>query len=190
MYSKARVAGHPIHPMVVVFPIALFASTVALLLAYVGAHDAFYYRAAMLADVAGVVTSLLAMIPGAIDYFALPKPSRARDLAYRHASGALAVTGVFALSGGFLVRGWVARVMVDGRWELDATVPLAIAVIGLVLLVSIAMAGWALVQRHHLGIKPAHTYAYRPSREPELDGPAPSAAPPLAASPGLGPVRR
>jgi len=186
MYSKARISGHPAHPMVVVFPIALFTSTVALLLAYVGTRDGFYYRAAMVANIAGVITSLIAMIPGTIDLLALPRPSRARDLAARHAGAALLVTGVFAASAALLYRGWTGRVMVDGRWELDPTIPLAVDVLGLVLLVSAAMAGWALVQRHHLGIKPARTYAYRPSREPELDPPA--AAPALDA--GLHPIRQ
>jgi uncharacterized membrane protein len=176
MYSKARIAGHPAHPMVVVFPIALFTSTVAMQLAYVGTHDAFYYRGALLANVAGVITSLIAMIPGTIDLLALPKPSRARDLATRHAGAALLVTGVFAVSGALLYRGWAGRVMVNGRWELDATIPLAVSVLGVVLLVSAAMAGWALVQKHHLGIKPARTHAYRPSRDPELDTPAPTTA--------------
>ncbi len=188
MYSKARIAGHPIHPMVVVFPIALFTATVTLLLAYVGSSDAFYYRAAMVANLGGVVTSLIAVIPGAIDYYALPDPSRARDLARRHAGGALLVTGVFGLSGALLYRGWTGRVMVDGRWDLDATVPLAIAVLGLVLLVSATMTGWALVQTHHVGIKPARIYPYRPSREPELDGAAAAPAP-LVSSSGLHPVR-
>jgi uncharacterized membrane protein len=186
MYSKARIAGHPTHPMVAVFPIALFTSTVALLLAYVGTQDCFYYRAAMVASLAGVLTSLIAMIPGTIDLLALPKPSRAREMAYRHASGALGVTGVYALDGGLLYRGWTGRVMVDGRWDLDATIPLALSVLGLVLLVSVAMAGWALVQRHHLGIKPARIHADRPSREPELDGPAPA---PLVAATGLHSIR-
>src|SRR4051794_40628549 len=45
MYSKARIAGHPLHPMMVVFPIALYTASVAALLAFVGTADAFYYRA-------------------------------------------------------------------------------------------------------------------------------------------------
>jgi uncharacterized membrane protein len=173
MYSKARIAGHAAHAMVVVFPLAFFAGTVALLLAYVGTRDAFYYRAALVADLAGVVTALVAMLPGSIDLYALPRPSRARERAMRHASGALLVTGVFGVVGALLYRGWAGRVMVNGRWDLDATLPLALAVIGLVVLVGAATAGWALVQTHHVGIKPARIHAYRPSREPELETPPP-----------------
>lgn len=169
MHSKARIAGHSAHAIAAVFPVAFFTGTVAALLAYVGTADSFYYRLALVIDLAGVFTALVAMLPGAIDLYALPKPSRSRELATRHALGALLVTGVFAVSGGWLYQSWASRVMVDGRWDLDATVPLAIAVLGLVLLVSAATAGWELVQRHHIGIKPARVYADRPSREPELN---------------------
>ena len=186
MYSKARISGHAAHAMVVVFPLAFFAGTVALLLAYVGTRDPFYYRAAMVADFAGVITALLAMIPGAIDLYALPRPSRARERGMRHASTALLVTGVFGTVGVLLYRGWGGRMMVNGRWELDATLPLAIAVLGLVLLVSVATAGWALVQTHHVGIKPARIHAYRPSREPELETPPPGS---IAVPPRLRVVR-
>ena len=169
MYSKARISGHAAHAMVVVFPIALFTSTVALLLAFVRTRDAFYFRGAMIADLAGVITALIAMAPGAIDLLALPRRSRARERAYRHASSALLVTSVFAVAGGLLFRGWTVRVMVNGRWALDPTIPLALAVLGLVMLAGAAVAGWALVQTHHVGIKPARVHADRPSREPELD---------------------
>jgi uncharacterized membrane protein len=173
MYSKARIAGHAAHAMAVVFPIAFFAGTVALLLAYVGTKDAFYYRAALLADLAGIVTALVAMIPGVIDMYALPRPSRAWTRARAHATSALLVTSAYSVVGALLYHGWSGRVMKDGRWALDATIPLAIAVLGLVGLVGAATAGWALVQTHHIGIKPARIHAFRPSREPELETPAP-----------------
>jgi uncharacterized membrane protein len=169
MYSRAKIAGHPIHPMVVVFPIALYAATVAALLAYVGTADAFYYRAAMVANIGGVAMALVAAIPGAIDLFALPHRSRARATGIRHASFALLTTGIFAVCGALLYRGWTGRLMVDGRWNLDATIPLAVGVVGLVTLVIVGVLGWTLIQTHHVGIKPALVKADQPSREPELE---------------------
>ena len=50
MYSKARIAGHAIHPMLVGFPLALFTATIGLELAYIGTQDIFYFRAAMVAN--------------------------------------------------------------------------------------------------------------------------------------------
>ncbi len=78
------------------------------------------------------------------------------------------MTSVFAAAAAF-VSGLGGRVMVNARWALDPTIPLALAVLGLVVLVGAATAGWSLVQTHHLGIKPALVHADRPSREPELD---------------------
>lgn len=169
MQSKARIAGHPIHPMVVVFPIAFYVGTVAALLAYLGTNDVFYYRAAMTAAIGGVAMALVAVIPGAIDLFALPRGSQVRGTAIRHASFAVLTTGIFAVCGAFLYRGWTSRLLVDGRWNLDATVPLAIGVAGLVTLTIVGALGWALIQTHHVGVRPAPARADVPSRYRELE---------------------
>jgi uncharacterized membrane protein len=169
MLAKARIAGNAVHPMLVGFPIALFVATVGLLLAFVGTHDAFYYRAAMIADIAGVCAALAATIPGAIDTVALPKGSRSRNVAVQHGLYAALSMALFALSGALLFHGWTNRTMVVGVYALDATIPLAIGVVGFVALVGSAMMGYALVNTHHIGIKPALVRAERPSREPELD---------------------
>jgi uncharacterized membrane protein len=169
MYSKARIAGHPIHPMLVAFPIAFYTATVATLLAYVGTHEVFWFRLAMVANIAGIVTALVAVIPGAIDLFALPRNSRARATGLKHAGFNLLATGLFAVTALLLYRAWTHRVMVDGEYVFDATIPLAMGVVAWVSMVIAGSLGWTLVQTHHVGIKPALTRADRPSREPELD---------------------
>lgn len=169
MYSKARIAGHPVHPMLVAFPIALYTATVATLLAYVGTHEAFWYRVAMVANVAGIVTALAAVIPGAIDLFALPKPSRARAAGLKHAGLNLLSTGLFVVTAALLYRGWSTRMMVDGEYLFDATIPLAMGVVAWVSMVMAGSIGFTLVQTHHVGVKPAAVRADRPSREPELE---------------------
>ena len=183
MYSKARIAGHPIHPMLVAFPIAFYTATVATLLAYVGTHEVFWFRVAMVANIAGIVTALIAVIPGAIDLFALPRNSRARATGLKHAGFNLLSTGLFAVTALLLYRAWTHRVMVDGEYVFDATIPLAMGVVAWVSMIIAGSLGWTLVQTHHVGIKPALTRADRPSREPELDDvddyvPAPGMATP------------
>ncbi len=169
MYSKARIAGHAIHPMLVGFPIALFTATIGLELAYIGTHDIFYYRAAMVANIAGIVAALAAVIPGVIDYVALPNQSRARGVAKQHALFNVLTIALFATSAALLYRGWSGREMVDGVYTLNATIPLAVGTVGFVSMVSAGMLGYALVQTHHVGIKPARVRPSVPSREPELD---------------------
>ena len=169
MYSKARIAGHPIHPMLVAFPIAFYTATVATLLAYVGTHESFWFRVAMVANLAGIVTAVVAVIPGAIDLFALPQGSRARATGLKHAGFNLLATGLFVVSAVLLYRSWTHRVMVDGEYVFDATIPLAMAVIAWVSMIIAGSLGWTLVQTHHVGIKPAMTRGDRPSRDPDLD---------------------
>lgn len=149
MDSKAAIAGHPIHPMLVALPIGMYVATVAALLTYVGLDDPFYFRMALVANVAGVVMALVAAIPGAIDLFSLPRNSRARVAGIKHASFALLATGLFAVAAATSYRQWA------GAGVPDATVPLAIAIVGLLALLVAGALGWALVQTHHVGVKPS-----------------------------------
>lgn len=165
MYSKSRVAGHPIHPMLVAFPLAFYTTTVVTLLVYIGTREAFWYRFAMVASLAGIATAVIAAIPGAIDLLSLPRGSRARKAGLQHAGFHLLATGLFAVTALVLYQTWIHRTMVNGEYLFDATVPLALAVVAWVAMVIAGSLGWTLVQTHHVGVKPA------PSRELELEAP-------------------
>jgi uncharacterized membrane protein len=39
MYSRLKIFGHPIHPMLVAYPIALYTSTLVAYLIYIVGHD-------------------------------------------------------------------------------------------------------------------------------------------------------
>jgi uncharacterized membrane protein len=157
------------HPMLVGFPIAFYTATVATLLAYIGTLEAFWYRVAMVSNIAGIATAVIAAIPGAIDLLSLPYASRARAAGLKHAGFNLLATLLFAVTAVVVYQTWSHRVMVDGEYAFDATVPLAMSVVAWVSMVIAGSLGWTLVQTHHLGVKPALTRADRPSREPELD---------------------
>jgi uncharacterized membrane protein len=169
MYSKARIAGHPIHPMLVAFPLAFYTATVVTLLVYVGTREAFWFRFAMVASLAGIATAVIAAIPGAIDLLVLPRGSRARKAGLQHAGFNLLATGLFAVTALVLYQTWIHRTMVNGEYIFDATIPLALAVVAWVAMVIAGSLGWTLVQTHHVGVKPALVRPDRPSREPELD---------------------
>ena len=160
MYTKARIAGHPIHPMLVAFPIGLYGATIAALLAFLGTHDAFYFRAAMTANIAGVVMAGLTAIPGVIDLMSLPRHSQARSVGWQHAGFNVASLLLFVISAAMLYGRWSDRTSV----ELDATLPLAVGMIGLVTTVIAGSLGWAMVQTHHVGVKPRFDESRRPAR--------------------------
>lgn len=67
--STAAVARHPIHPFLVVFPIASLVGALMTDLAWLGTNDLFWPRASWWLLITGLVTGLLAGVAGAIDYF-------------------------------------------------------------------------------------------------------------------------
>jgi uncharacterized membrane protein len=69
-----RLLGHPIHPMLVHFPIAFWsAGTATHRLSILGVHDAWPYAGLFLAI--GSATAVIAMIAGLLDFAALDEKS-------------------------------------------------------------------------------------------------------------------
>lgn len=72
MVSKANVAGHPIHPMLVFFPVAFWILAFILDVVYeAGGGGADLSQFAFILLVSGFATALLAAIPGLIEYTAI-----------------------------------------------------------------------------------------------------------------------
>ena len=160
MYSKVKLFGHPIHPMLVAYPIAFYTATlVAYLIYQVGGQDHFWFRVAIAANLAGVAMAVLAALPGFIDWaLGIPADTEAKAVGLRHLLlnvGALALFNVLA-------------VLNTGSW--DATAPsaaagIALALLGVLLTVAAGAHGWTLIQTHHVGI------AEEPQTAPERPGP-------------------
>jgi len=86
MKSKANVKGHPIHPVLVGFPIAFLTGTLVLDIVGYYNQDPVWLRFAGIAELAGIVTALVAAIPGAVDYFyTIPPDSSAKARGTKHA---------------------------------------------------------------------------------------------------------
>ena len=151
MYSKAKIAGHPLHPMLVAFPIAFYtAAFVGYLYYSSGPRGVFWFELAYIANVAGVITGLLAAIPGFIDWaFGIPRGHPAKKTGLIHMAlhvVALLLFGIAALYG--------AR-------ELQSPIPSAgggvfFGAMGLSFTLAGGFLGWNLVARHHIGIEPTN----------------------------------
>lgn len=152
MYTKASIAKHPLHPMLIAFPVALYTITVAALLMSLGMHDVFWYQVAMYANIAGVVMAVVAAVPGLIDLLSLPRQSRARITGLRHAGFNVLALVLFAISAVLLWRN--VHATYNGIVNLDTTAPLVLGIVGLLSTVTAGMLGWTLVQTHHVGIRP------------------------------------
>jgi uncharacterized membrane protein len=176
MYTKARIAGHPIHPMLVAFPIGLYAVTVAAMIAVAATHALFWYHVATLASITGVVMAVVAAIFGFADFLGLPR-SRARTTAIRHMAANVVALVLFGLAAIVLGTNWWG-----GRARLDIGAPLVLSIGGLVSTVIAGWFGWTLVQTHHVGVRPTQQHGLGTADEvddlDELIAPPPAIAQP------------
>ena len=98
MQSKARFLGHPIHPMLIPFPIGLFATALIFDLIHAIDDHLQLARAAYFMIAAGILGGLLAAVFGAIDWAALPAETRAKRIATIHGAGNVVIVALFAVA--------------------------------------------------------------------------------------------
>jgi uncharacterized membrane protein len=108
MESRLKVLGHPVHPMLVMFPLGLFVTAVIFDFAdLVGGPDLLgavgYWNIA-----AGLIGGVLAAVAGLVDYLAIPGGTRAKRVGQMHGAINAAVMVLFAIS-------WFARMGDDGH---------------------------------------------------------------------------
>jgi uncharacterized membrane protein len=84
--TSAKLAGHPLHPMLIPFPIAFLVATLACDLAYWSTRDTFWAIVAAWALGAGIVTAALAAVAGLTDFLGNAR-IRAIDHAWHHMVG-------------------------------------------------------------------------------------------------------
>jgi uncharacterized membrane protein len=158
MESKVKLFGHPVHQMLVVFPLGLLGASVVFdLMHLIGSYDA----GALLANgliAAGVVAGLLAAPWGTIDWLAIPRHTRAKRVGALHGVGNVVVLLLFALS-------WWER---RGAGQEPAVLAYVLSFGGAGLSLVTAWLGGELVDRLGVGVSP---HAHVDARS-SLEGPA------------------
>src|SRR5512140_1174637 len=104
MESKAKLAGHPIHPMLIVFPLGLLATSFIFDIIRMAAGAGALGIASYWMIAAGVVGGLVAAVFGLVDWLAIPRGTRAWRIGAFHGAGNVVVVALFAASW-FLRRG-------------------------------------------------------------------------------------
>jgi uncharacterized membrane protein len=102
MESRAKLFGHPIHQMLIVFPLGLLAMAVIFDLFALARADGYWSEIAYWMIAAGVVTGLLAAPFGLIDWVAIPSGTRAKRIGAVHGLGNVLIVLMFA--GSWLMR--------------------------------------------------------------------------------------
>jgi uncharacterized membrane protein/nitrite reductase/ring-hydroxylating ferredoxin subunit len=148
MRSKAHIKSHPIHPILVAFPIAFFVGTVIFDILGVIYDNESLYGVAYYMQICGIIGAILAAVPGAVDYFkTVPPNSSAKKRATKHAL--LNVTNLVL----FLVA-WILK-----GDDINPYIILVLEIIGIILL---GIAGWlggTLVYRNQIGVDPRYANA-------------------------------
>jgi uncharacterized membrane protein len=138
--STAAIAGHPIHPMLIPYPVAFLTSAVATDLMGRSSGDPFWNRASATLLRAGLVGGIAAGLVGAIDFFTI-KRARTKPVGRLHAYGNVAALALAGLS---------LALRRDGERPSDAAMGTALATATLV-----GLTGWAgaeLSYRHMVGV--------------------------------------
>ena len=144
MSTPASVRNHPIHPMLVVFPIGLWIfSLVCDAIYHLGPHNPFWKSVAFYSMAGGVIGSVLAAIPGFIDYLSL-RNRQVRKIATTHMVLNLLVVAMFLFNLGI-------------RYNASADSEPFSVVLSIVAIVCLAVSGWlggSLVYVHGVAVEP------------------------------------
>lgn len=140
--TTARIAGHPIHPMLIPFPIAFFVGAFAADLGYWRTGSDFLAQGAAWLLGAGLVMAALAALAGLTDFLGSRAIRRLRA-AWLHMIGNVIVVLIEAAN--FVLRlGDPAAAVVP--------VGLGLSLVATLLLLFNGWMGWEMVYRHRVGV--------------------------------------
>ncbi|MFC4149615.1 DUF2231 domain-containing protein [Micromonospora mangrovi] len=138
MESRAKAMGHGIHPILIVFPLGLLATSVIFDILYLVTDRTGFQISAAYTIGAGIVGGLVAAVFGLIDYSAIPTGTRAKRVGAAHGLGNVVVLLLFAVS-------WLLRRAAD-NWDPNA-LALICSFAGILLAGATGWLGGELVER-------------------------------------------
>lgn len=145
MYSKVKIFGHPLHPMLIAYPVAFYTATLVCYLVYNSNQDIFWFKVAYVANLAGIIMAALAALPGLIDWLNIPSDSRAKKTGLFHMTCNIIALALYAIC--FFLQ--------KNKWDdPNPAVGSAIALTATGFLITLiaGFLGWTLVQKHHIGV--------------------------------------
>jgi len=142
MESRAKLFGHPIHPMLIVFPLGLLVTSLIFDFIRMGTGEGTWSVVSYYMIGAGVIGGLLAAVFGAVDWLAIPKETRAKRLGLWHGLGNVVVVALFIVS-------WLLR---RGSADNPPSAAIAFSIVAVLLGAVTAWLGGELVDRLGIGV--------------------------------------
>jgi uncharacterized membrane protein len=142
MDSKVKSMGHPVHPMLVNFPLGLLVTSAVFDIIHLVTGNGYWSGIAFWMIAAGIITGLLAAIVGTIDALAIPSGTRAKSVCLFHGTGNFLILVLFAVS-------WLLRFSMPGNPPLIAYV---LSFLGAALLGVTGWLGGELTLRLGIGV--------------------------------------
>lgn len=167
MESRAKLAGHAAHPILVVFPLGLLSTSVIFDVIYLIGDNPTMAVVSYWMMIAGIIGGLIAAPVGWVDWFAIPSGTRAKSVGLTHGIGNVIVLLLFIAS-------WLFRR--DETSHIPSTLALVCSFLAFGLAAFTGWLGGELVDRLGVGVDDgAHLNAPsslsgRPASD--IDGPA------------------
>src|SRR5215207_3183681 len=142
MESRAKLLGHPVHPMLIVRPLGLFIAAVVFDALYLWRGTPAFAAVSYWNIAGGIVGGLLAAVFGFIDWLAIPSGTRAKRIGLLHGGVNVVVVAAFAIA-------WLTR---RGAGDAPTTTIFLLEVVALVLGSVGGWLGGELVDRLGVGV--------------------------------------
>jgi len=142
MEARAKLFGHPIHQMLVVFPLGVLGMALFFDLIAIGTNRPALLQASFYMIAAGIIAGLLAAVFGLIDFLGIPGGTRAKRIGAMHGIGNVVVVGLFAVSW------WLRR----GDPSAPGTLPIVLAAVAVGIALVTGWLGGELVDRLGVGV--------------------------------------
>ena len=127
MSSPASIKKHPVHPMLVAFPIGLWVFALVCYVVYAASGNGVWQTVATYCVAGGIVGAILAAVPGLIDYFSIDEAEMKR-IANLHLAVNLGAVAIFSIN-----------LWLRFRLPADSHLPPGLSVVGVL---AICLGGW------------------------------------------------
>jgi len=139
----ARLLGHPVHPMLIVFPLGLFPTALLFDIIYLATRNLMWSTMAFWMIAVAIIMALAAAAFGLVDWLGIQPRTRAKRIGALHGVGNVIVVFFFAVS-------WLTR----RDNHAASSLAIVLEVSGVVLALVTGWLGGELVDRLGIGVDP------------------------------------